>query len=282
MTEIKKSETETRRLDWYQFLIPTFIAVGSFVLSGINYYENRKREWEDDRPLCNVSVTSQSVKLDKSQRMAVYNLTLSNEGQLSFIIRELKLVMSTTSTLTGKWDEITLIKDSLLPLGINGFVRQESKIDKQVTYTLEGSADRWHIIDPNRTVQFQFALPIEGHGVISIGGVAYLQTVTLESSYQEMEVPEQIKNQNMVVIPEFGGDASALSQEPLFPYSFQGLMVVSKGDDEETVTVRDLSIQIEEPKEVGTRRSTDITKSVKTKKQTKSPRTSKKIKRQKR
>jgi hypothetical protein len=218
------------KFDLLQFSIPLLIALGSFALSLVNYYSQIAREWEGDRPLATVEVDTHVLMVGHEQR-AFIKVSIANVGHLSFVVRGLDFTCKTEKTLKANWRENSFLKkDAFLPLGLHRFTMTDSNDPAQAQYKLGGDAALWHIIDPNRVVNLYFNIPVSGYGVMDIIGNIYFQVVVLAESSEESDTFEIVKGEKYAVIPEYGSDKKELgefiSQQPLFPFSFQGYLAV--------------------------------------------------------
>lgn len=222
-----------RKLDILQFSIPLLIALGSFALSLVNYYSQVNRKWEVERPLASIYVESELVAIENTKRLAFFKVTFQNVGSLSFVIRGLHFSFKTVKTLKPHWEQNSLLdKDALLPLGMNTFEMQPPPGPCKADYRLAGESSMWHIVDPGRSVEFYFNMPIEGYGVLDFLGNIYLQVVKMAESGEELNAEEVVKGKSYEIIAEYGkdgeGEGGYISREPLFPFSFQGYLAVSR------------------------------------------------------
>ena len=105
-------------LDTLKVLVPITIAASSLVISGYNWYNQRYRVWEKNRPLATLQLQSKVVRIDPEHRVLQFNLKAKNIGELTVVILDIQLDMYASQDLSVDWEKNTLLDDSSVELAL--------------------------------------------------------------------------------------------------------------------------------------------------------------------
>lgn len=208
------NSTKRPKLNLMGVVIPTLIALLSMVLSVQTWWNQQAREFELSRPLASLGVDS----LKAADGLALFQLEIENQGELTFIIRDIHLRLKAQQTLEPIWTDCSLIQPgAALPLGMSRFQLSGEEGGRGALYNFGGQSDAWHIVDPGRRVQLPFTLPLRGRGLMVIIAEVYLQGVRLGSIKEEILRPATVNGKTLQVVPESG--VGQLSDLPIYPFT---------------------------------------------------------------
>jgi hypothetical protein len=213
--------------------LSVLIAVISLGMSLFSWYDGRDAEWENSRPLADVRIASQTVFIDSQRSVAHVSLEIRNVGELSFVLRDLKIKVQTGPELRADWDRFSLLeKDSIvLPAGIRPF-EVSDRSEQRLTVQFPTAPGAWHLVDPGRAIAIPFTIPLHGHGSLGLGTTAYLQTADLVDKEDSIRATESLAGKDFPISVEFGSDGrregeDSISTRDVFPFSGGHILVVT-------------------------------------------------------
>lgn len=199
--------------------VPLVIGLASFIIAVDAWWSAKAVEWENDRALASMRIRSHYVETAPDERSVVTTLRVKNVGSLSFAVLDLRIRFSTDDGLTADWERNTLMSatNAALPLGIKALKRGAATDAKSATFSFDDGTKTWHLIDPGRSVEFDFVQPTHGSGRLTVDAELFTQPIALADMVAAITERQTIRGVSRETLPEFG--SGEISDAAIFPYT---------------------------------------------------------------
>ena len=149
---VKVVETKWQRLGKLaaEQAMPLIIGLVSLGVAVDAWLSARPLEWEKQRALASVETTSNVVVTGKGQNEVVTTVKITNVGQLTFAILEMKVDVELVGHLRAVWKEnsLTQSEGSALPIGLRPFAVASTSDSTHGHFLFDTTEKSWHVVDP--------------------------------------------------------------------------------------------------------------------------------------
>jgi len=218
------------------------IALTSLSLGVINWFSQRDSQWEASRALVNFQIEPHQSQYVGDEHFVRFDIVISNVGEISFLIRNLEVVLNAKGNLAIDWHKISLLHADFvqLPLNLAHFTVVSTQ-DNKATYAFDNNkaSGVWHIVDPNRTIRIPVLLPVKGDGILTVYTTLFSHEVSLMSLNSDIEQLQFINGKLFTLSPEFGFDTKLSSENSspyqsslIYPFSASQLIMINEGQQQ--------------------------------------------------
>lgn len=217
--------------------LPLTIAGVSFVIALDAWLSARPVQWEHQRALASVSISSEVEPQGRRSADSLHTLTITNVGELSFAVLDIQLQLSAQQGLKVPWQRNSLLQEpAVLPIGLRPFHVEVAKDGRSARYAFRTEGAGWHVIDPGRSVDVVFAQPLQGRGSMGVQVEVFTQPLRMAAVGQQMSVERVVAGRLRQVSEETG--SGVVSDLGVFPYTAAGTLLVSGAPGVERVRPR--------------------------------------------
>lgn len=229
---VKQVETKWQKLGKLaaEQAMPLIIGLVSLGVAVDAWFSARPLEWEKQRALASVETTSNVVVTGKGENEVVTTVKVTNVGQLTFAILEMKVDVELVGRLRAAWKDnsLTQSEGSALPIGLRPFAIASTSDSTHGHFLFDTTQKSWHVVDPGRSVGITFVQPLHGDGRMAISIDLYTQPIKLQSIASAIAVKEKVAGVDRGTMPEFGtGEVSDMN---VFPYTSADMVVIPKSN----------------------------------------------------
>lgn len=198
--------------------LPLTIAGVSFVIALDAWLSARPMQWEHQRALASLSISSDVDSQGKRNADILHTLTITNVGELSFAVLDIQLELSAQEGLRVPWSRNTLLQDpAVLPIGLRPFHMEVAGDRRSARLSFRTETAGWHVIDPGRSVDLVFAQPLLGHGRLGIRAEVFTQPLRMAAMGEQMTVERVVAGRIRHVSEESG--MNVISDLGVYPYT---------------------------------------------------------------
>jgi hypothetical protein len=174
-----------------------------------------------------VSIATELDARDRSGVDTLNTITISNVGELSFVVLDVQIGLALGDGLQAPWRQNTLLQDKpvSLPIGLRPFHLEPALDGRSAQFGFTQEASGWHVIDPGRSVDLVFAQPVRGHGRMGISVEVFTQPLQMGAMADQITVERVIAGRKRLTFPESG--ATEVSDQGVFPYSAASVAIIS-------------------------------------------------------
>lgn len=208
--------------------LPLTIAGVSFVIALDAWLSARPMQWEHQRALASLSISSEVDSQGKRNADSLHTLTITNVGELSFAVLDIQLELSAQEGLRVPWTRNTLLQDpAVLPIGLRPFHMEVAGDNRSARLGFRTETAGWHVIDPGRSVDLVFAQPLQGRGRLGIRAEVFTQPLRMAAMGEQMTVERVVAGRIRHVSEESGMDV--ISDLGVYPYTVATTVIVPGG-----------------------------------------------------
>jgi hypothetical protein len=208
--------------------IPLAVGAVSFVIAVDAWYKAKPLEWEQQRALASVAISSEAVPTGEEENTAVTTVTITNVGALTFAILDMHVTLEAVGELSAAWERNSLLmsRGAALPIGLRPFRLSDGADAAGARFQFDESVQTWHVVDPGRSVDITFVQPTTGSGSMAISVNVFTQPMLLSAVSDDITVDAVVDGVIRPTSPESGeGEVSRL---PVFPYSSGYILMVPR------------------------------------------------------